>query len=278
MSKSYKLICCLVIIFLSLSITNNSQAAARPFIELFEQIFKFFGKRADDVPLSDAGKKFEDFKSLGKTEDLAITKDSGKNFSGQVENLNLNKFNEIKNSSDASILEMHGVKNADKLAEVVDLSEIEISSFFEDKTAINTFRIILWSGRIFRASNSFNQPNTNRVIMDCRDNNDAFYFTALLEKKKKWLLLSENLKNETGKRKNNKINKQNLYVLDDKEEYIVFSTQTSENKKFPLHYFIISKNGKFYHFNNVYGTESPEYIIVNAKKRISETKFLCKIV
>ena len=114
--------------------------------------------------------------------------------------------------------------------------------------------------------------------MDCRDNNDAFYFTALLEKKKKWLLLSENLKNETGKKKNNKINKQNLYVLDDKEEYIIFSTQTSENKKFPLHYFIISKNGKFYHFNNVYGTESPEYIIVNAKKRISETKFLCKIV
>ncbi len=278
MSKSYKLICCLVIIFISLSITNNSQAAARPFIELFEQIFRIFGKRADDVPLSDAGKKFEDFKSLGKSEDLAITKESGKNLADNFENLNLNKLNEIKNSTDTSILETHGVKNADKLAEVVDLNEIEISSFFDDKTAINTFRIILWSGRIFRASNSFNQPNTNRIIIDCRDNNDAFYFTALLERKKKWLLLSENLKNRTDKRQNNKIDKQNLYVLVDDKDYIVFSTQTSKNKNFPLHYFIISKEGKFYHFNNTYGTESPEYIIANAKKKINETKFYCKAI
>ena len=75
---------------------------------------------------------------------------------------------------------------------------------------------------------------------------------------------------------NNKLNKQNLYVLTDIDEYIIFSTQTTKNKKFPLHYFIVSKEGKFYHFNNVYGTESPEYIIANASKRVNETKFTCK--
>ena len=41
------------------------------------------------------------------------------------------------------------------------------------------------------------------------------------------------------------------------------------------HDFIISKERKFYHFNNVYGTESPEYIIANANKKIDETKFTC---
>ena len=90
--------------------------------------------------------------------------------------------------------------------------------------------------------------------------------------------MSENLKNRTDKRQNNKIDKQNLYVLVDDKDYIVFSTQTSKNKNFPLHYFIISKDGKFYHFNNTYGTESPEYIIANAKKKINETKFYCKAI
>ena len=67
-------------------------------------------------------------------------------------------------------------------------------------------------------------------------------------------------------------------MLVDDKDYIVFSTQTSKNKNFPLHYFIISKDGKFYHFNNTYGTESPEYIIANAKKKINETKFNCKAI
>ena len=35
-----------------------------------EQIFKFFGKRADDVPLPDAGKKLEDLKGFGKSDEI----------------------------------------------------------------------------------------------------------------------------------------------------------------------------------------------------------------
>lgn len=274
MIKPYQFIACLLIIFSSFFLTTNSPAAVKPFVELFEQIFKFFGKRADDVPLSDGGNKLENFKGLGKTDEVIVTNETGKKFTDQIENFQINKVKEIKNSTDDALLEMHGVKHADKLSNVVDPSEIDISDFFDDNTAINAFRIFMWSGRVFRTSNSFNKPDVNRIVAECRDNREVFYFTALLEKKKKWLLLSENIKNKDGD--NNKINKQNLYVLTDIDEYIIFSTQTPKNKKFPLHYFIISKEGKFYHFNNVYGTESPEYIIANAGKRVNETKFNCK--
>ncbi len=274
MIKPYKFIICLLIVFSSFFITPNSQAAVRPFIELFEQIFKFLGKRTDDVPIPDTGKKLENFKGLGKSDEVIGTSETGKKFTDQIESFKINKVNEIKNSTDGNLLEVHGVKHADKISDAVDLSEIDISDFFEDNTAINTFRIFLWSGRVFRASNSFNQPDVNRVVTECRDNREVFYFTALLEKKKKWLLLSENIKNISGE--NSKLNKQNLYVLTDIDEYIIFSTQTPKNKKFPLHYFIIAKEGKFYHFNNVYGTESPEYIIANASKKVNETKFTCK--
>lgn len=273
MIKPYRFIACLLIIFLTLFTTTNSQAAVRPFVELFEQIFKFFGKRADDVPLPDAGKKLEDLKGFGKSDEIIQTTETSKNFTNEIANFKINKVIELKNSSNDNLLEMHGVKNADKIADVVDLSEIDISDFFEDKAAINTFRVFIWSGRVFRTSNSFNKPDTNRIVTECRDNREVFYFTALLEKKKKWLLLSGNIKNTS--RDNADLKKQNLYVLTDIDEYIIFSTQTPKNKKFPLHYFIISKEGKFYHFNNVYGTESPEYIIANAKKKIDETKFTC---
>ena len=272
MIKPYKFIACLLIIFLTLFTTTNSQAAVKPFIELFEQIFKFLGKRADDVTVPDAGRKLEDLKGFGKSDEIIQTTETSKNFTNEIANFRLNKASELKNSSNDNLLEMHGVKNADKIADAVDLSEIDISDFFEDNTAINTFRIFVWSGRVFRASNSFNKPDTNRIVVECSDYREVFYFTALLEKKKKWLLLSGNLKNIGD---NSDLKKQNLYVLADIDEYIIFSTQTPKNKKFPLHYFIVSKEGKFYHFNNIYGTESPEYIIANANKKIDETKFTC---
>ena len=275
MIKSYNSILCLVIILFALLTPSNSHAAVRPFIELFEHIFKFLGKRGDDVPVDDAGKILENSKGLGKSDEL-IGAESSKGFTDEIGNLNLNKINEIKNSSDSTLLELHGVKHADRLSNVVDLNEIDVSDFFEEKAAINTFRIFLWTGRIFRANNSFNQPETKRVIMQCSDNRELFYFTALLEKKKKWLLLNGNERKKDFNSKINYASQQNLYVLKDIEDYIIFSTQTPENMKFPLHYFIIAKKGAFYHFNNVYGTESPEYIIANAEKNINSSNYTCK--
>ena len=178
MIKSYNSILCLVIILFTLLTPINSQAAVRPFIELFEQIFKFLGKRGDDIPVDDAGKILENSKGLGKSDEL-FGAGSSKGFTDEIGNLNLNKINEIKNSSDSTLLELHGVKHADRLSNVVDLNEIDVSDFFEEKAAINTFRIFLWTGRIFRANNSFNQPETKRVIMQCSDNRETFYFTAL---------------------------------------------------------------------------------------------------
>ena len=53
MIKSYNSILCLVIILFALLTPSNSHATVRPFIELFEQIFKFLGKRGDDVPVAE---------------------------------------------------------------------------------------------------------------------------------------------------------------------------------------------------------------------------------
>tara|TARA_B100000902_G_scaffold398196_1_gene464161 strand:- start:406 stop:1239 length:834 start_codon:yes stop_codon:yes gene_type:complete len=274
MIKSYNSILCLVIILFTLLTPNHSQAAGRAFIELFEQIFKFLGKRGDDIPIDDAGKTLENFKGLNKSDEL-INSELNKTFTNKIEDLNLNKINEIKNSSDSNLLEVHGVKNADIISDAVEVAEVDISSLYEDKTAINAFRIFLWSGRIFRGYNSFNQPETDRVIMKCNDNREIFYFTALLEKRKKWLLLSHNATKNADFIEINKISKQNLLILKDTEDYIVFSTQTSSNMEFPLHYFIISNKGAFYHFNNVFGTESPKYIMTNAMKKISESNYFC---
>lgn len=275
MIKSYNSILCLVIILFTLMTPNHSQAAVRPIIEFFEQIFKFLGKRGDDIPIDDVGKNLENFKGLNKSDELIDT-GASKNFTNRIDDLNLDKLNEITNSSDSKLLELHGIKNADKITEITNLDEIDISSFYEDKTAINAFRIFLWSGRIFRGYNSFNQPETNRVIMKCNDNREIFYFTALLEKRKKWLLINDNFKMNNISIEFNKISKQNLFILKDTEDYIIFSTQTPSNMKFPLHYFIISNRGIFYHFNNINGTESPEYIIANANKNIKTSNYLCK--
>ena len=101
MIKSYNSILCLVIILFALLTPSNSHAAVRPFIELFEQIFKFLGKRSDDVPVDDVGKNFENFKGLGKSDEL-INAETSKGFTDEIGNLNINKINEIKNSSDST--------------------------------------------------------------------------------------------------------------------------------------------------------------------------------
>lgn len=113
-------------------------------------------------------------------------------------------------------------------------------------------------------------------MINCNTDINTFYFTAILEKKKKWLLLSDNTINtkKLGYYSPN-LKKQNLYVLQDIESYIIFSTQTIEGKKFPNNYFIISKNGTFVHEKNTDGTENPNIIINNAENKILNSNYKC---
>ena len=104
----------------------------------------------------------------------------------------------------------------------------------------------------------------------------TFFISLLcLKIKKKWLLLSENIKNQS-QYYSKPLDKEELLVLVDNENYLMFSTSTPENKKYPLNYFIIAGNGNFVHEINIYGTNSPEYLIANAENKINESNYNCK--
>ena len=131
MIKSYNSILCLVIILFALLTPSNSHAAVRPFIELFEQIFKFLGKRSDDVPVDDVGKNFENFKGLGKSDELKEYKkgyDYSKNKSiidGVIETIDFIENAEKKVEIKDEILRSYFSTTKDKLIIILSNSGIE---------------------------------------------------------------------------------------------------------------------------------------------------------
>ena len=271
MIKPQKIGLCLGIFLFSFFVTTNSHAIPiKPILESFEQMFKFLKKGADEIP--DAGKKMEDLKGIDKSDNVMTSSETSKKFGDQINDFNLNYVSELKNSGHNKLLEIHGVKNGKRLSEVIDKSDIDINEFLEENAGINIFRTFWWSGRIFRTSNSFNKPEEDRLVIECKKKNENFYFTALLENEKKWLLLSANIKKESDYKE---IERQKLYVLVDKDEYIIFSTTTPKDRKYPLNYFIIANDGKFLHEFNMNGTDSPRYLINNADKKILKSNFYC---
>ncbi len=266
--KSYGFILCLAILFSNILITK---AYSIPFGQIFKGIGKIFKQGADNVP--NAGKVIDDVGGIKKTEDGIISSNSDVFTTKTADKLN---NLQIKNTSNGELLELHGIKNADKIADAVDLSELDLSNLLEKNAAINTFRIVLWTGRVFRVSNNYNNPDKDKFMIKCNGQyNQIFYFTALLEDKKKWLLLTENIKNQ-NQYYSKPLDKEELFVLVDNENYLMFSTSTPENKKYPLNYFIIAGNGKFVHKINMYGANSPEYLIANAEKKINQSDYNCK--
>lgn len=275
--KTYFLIVCLGF-FIQIVFVNKVYAVpVGGILKSFKGIEKIFKKGSDELP--DLSKKIDELKNSknideSNIESTNILNDvSNSQSSDQISLLGANKISKLKKSKIEDVLNDHGLNNVDQIIDSVDIED-----FFDNKEeSISAFRIIFWLGRIFRVGDIFNTPKTeDRLVIRCNTDKDEFYFTAILEKKKKWLLLSGNfISNQELNKKISEIKKQNLYVLIDNDEYIIFSTQTENDKKFPSHYFIISKNGYFVHEKNIYGTESPNYIIVNASSKIEKTNFFC---
>ena len=203
-----------------------------------------------------------------------------------------------KNSSHDDILSAHGVRKLEKIVDGKDVVEIASDNLIGDNNdgMINTIRVIWWSGRVFRASNAFNKPQLDeRLIIECQTDSDVFTFTALLSKEinnslekkaKNWFLLSQHFPNAQvnkdgsiliKKGSYNKVSmaKQELLVLEDNDNYIIFSNKIAKDHKYPTNYFIISSNARFVHETNMYGTESPEYIKNTAKDKIKKSNFNC---
>jgi hypothetical protein len=202
-----------------------------------------------------------------------------------------------KNSSHDDILNAHGIRRLNKIVDGKDVAEVTSETLLDDTSndgLINTFRVMWWTGRAFRASNIFNEPQlSERLIIECPTDNDVFTFTALLsnksgskEKKKNWFLLSNHFPNAKIRSDGSisikpstyyqpSMPKQELFVLADNDDYIIFSNEILEGKKYPTKYFVISSNAKFIYALNVYGTESPEYIKDTAKIKLEESNFSC---
>ena len=221
---------------------------------------------------------------LKRIDDIKINK-SG-NPEEMISNTILNK-----SSTKENILNTHGIRRIEKVVDGKDVVEYVVDGSSGDggiSGSVNPFQMAWWIGRVFRISNHYNTPEIeDRIIIQCKTDAETFVFTALLskefqasleKKQKNWFLLSQHLPITATKSGYYmpQMSKQELMVLEDLDDYIIFSNKISSNKKYPTKYFIISENAKFVYEFHVYGTESPDYIINNARTKILKSSNGCK--
>lgn len=202
-----------------------------------------------------------------------------------------------KDATRDEILNSHGIGKIDKALDGQNVVDAVVDKFTgdSDEEIINTIRIALWTGRVFRSSNVFNQPELEeRLIIQCQADDDLFTFTALLNKndnenlqeQKNWFLLSQHFPNSKltidgsiirSQNSNNikSLPKQELIILEDTDEYIIFSNKVTKGQNYPTKYFAIFVDGKFLYLENIQGTESPDYIKNTLDTKISKSKHMC---
>ena len=220
---------------------------------------------------------------LKKIDDIKINK------SGNPEELISNTM--LKKGSKEEILNAHGIRRIEKVVDGKDVVEYAVDGSSGDGSSsslINPFHMALWIGRVFRVSKNYNKPEIeDRIVIECKTGVETFIFTALLskefqtsldKKQKNWFLLSRHLPITVTKSGSDtpQMSKQELMVLKDLDDYLIFSNKISSNKKYPTKYFIISENAKFVYEFHVSGTESPDYIMTNAQTKILESTYVCK--
>ena len=249
------------------------------------------------------------FKGLGKGTNLikpgskiatpGVGDDILKRINKSEVSTDLNSSNLLnKNSSHDDILSAHGVRKLEKVVDGKDVVEIASDNLIGDNNdgVINTIRVVWWSGRVFRTSDAFNKPQLDeRLIIECQTDSDVFTFTALLsneinnsleKKAKNWFLLSQHFPNaqvnkdgsiliKKGSYNKVSMTKQELLVLEDNDNYIIFSNKIAKDQQYPTNYFIISSNARFVHETNINGIESPEYIKNTANDKIKKSNFNC---
>ena len=196
-----------------------------------------------------------------------------------------------KSSTKEEILNIHGIRRIEKVVDGKDVVEYTIdgsSGNGSSSGSVSPFQVVWWIGRVFRVSKNYNKPEIeDRIVIECKTGVETFIFTALLskefqtsldKKQKNWFLLSQHLPITVTKSGSYtpQMSTQELMVLKDLDNYLIFSNKISSNKKYPTKYFIISENAKFVYEFHVYGTESPDYIINNAQTKILESPYGCR--
>ena len=239
---------------------------------------KMLKKGSDELP--DLGKKLEDFKNGNlKTTDKI---DDTLRTSSEVDNASSIKYNdetisEIEKLSNDDLLEAHDVKKFKKLDTVLDVVQgVDSAKNITETAAIIPFLERPWDGRVFKISVFFNKPEIkDRMLIKCRTITDDFYFTVLFnENNNNYLLLSGNFVKKDKALNKDKMKRQELLVLEDFEEYLLFSNKPFSLPAYPKKYFLISKNAKFVVYKNP--DKSPDEFSKNIPQLLQKTAFRCK--
>lgn len=269
----------LLIYFLSITFNANAVPVGGV-MKLFKGAGKVLKKGSDEIP--DLGKKFEDlkdgkFKTTDKIDDTLRS-------SSEVDNAASVKYgddtiSEIEKLSDEDLLEAHDVKKLKDLDTVLDIVQnVDSAKNITETAAIIPFLERPWEGKVFKNSVFFNKPkikDKDRILIRCKTSKEDFYFTALFDQNmKNYLLLSGNFVNKNNSLNKNKMDRQELLVLDDLENYLFFSNKPVTLPTYPKKYFIISKNAKF--IVNENKDKNPDQFLDNIGLKLKKTQFSCR--
>ena len=288
MKLSY-LISLFIYIFLITSPANAGKIDL--IINLFKGGKKLITGGADEA--KDVGKVLEDFKGgnnevkdIGKViEDLKSGDKIDETFavSGQLDESRYIKFqettiSEFENLSVEDLVKKHGIKNVKNVDGLLDIIEgVDLSKNLLETTLIHPYINYNWKGKVFKNSIFFNNPFIeNKILIKCASNLEMLYFTAIINQdKKNYLLLSGNFINKKRVAGKKPMNRQEMLVLEDLNEYIVFSNKPKDIKKFPSRYFLISSDKKFLYEMNFRETNTPDDFTKNINNKMIKTRFLC---
>ena len=289
MKISY-LISLLIYIFLLISPANAGKIDL--IINLFKGGKKLITGGADEA--KDVGKVLEDFKG-GNDEVKDFSKviedlkggdkvDETFGISGQLDESRYIKYqettiSEFENLSVEDLVKKHGIKNIKNVDGLLDIIDgVELSKNLLETTLIHPYINYNWQGKVFKSSIFFNDPSIkDKILIKCASNLEMLYFTAILNQDpKNYLLLSGNFINKKRVSGKKSMKRQEMLVLEDFNEYIVFSNKPKEIKKFPSRYFLISSDKKFLYEMNFRETNTPQDFTKNINSKMIKTKFLCK--
>ena len=176
------------------------------------------------------------------------------------------EFKTLKKSSRTDYIQ-HLKRHSDELIDndLFDVYENITSDSSKYPTSFKSYVLLNWIGRIYIKSDYFNKPKfEDKTMLVCKNINQVFYLSLLMEQEPKRAFLTKNLK---FKKNTKNISPQELFIIEDTERRKIMVTWPV-NTEFPQNYFVIYPNQNFYYENPSSGTVSPEQF----KKYLSKRK------
>ena len=277
MKKFFHLISCLITINIFVVAPSHAVPGG-----IFKSIFNLFKSGGDDVIKSAddvlRGTKNQGENVINTSDDLLrdIKNKQIGNTSAQADEAlvlerigadnHIVEFKTLKKSSRTDYIQ-HLKRHGDELIDndLFDVYENITSDNSKYPTSFKSYVLLNWIGRIYIKSDYFNKPKfEDKTMLVCKNINQVFYLSLLMEQEPKRAFLTKNLK---FKKNTKNISPQELFIIEDTERRKIMVTWPV-NTEFPQNYFVIYPNQNFYYENPSSGTVSPEQF----KKYLSKRK------